>query len=197
MPSHSSSAVAPARAPKQARGERRVAALLNAAAAIFAEKGIEAATMTEIARRAGAPIGSLYQFFPAKAALAEALLERYAARLEDSLTALREAAPDLAAPALAAGLLGVMHTHARDRALAASLLEECDGMTGQKERFRAHTLALVQTVLQAANPPLAPGRAAAMALPVLLMMKQVPRTKAEEAAMPELVRMLELYLRGG
>jgi AcrR family transcriptional regulator len=171
--------------------------LLDAAASVFAEKGVEAATMTEIAKRAGAPIGSLYQFFPAKAALARALLERYAARLEESLTALRAAAPGLAPPALAAGLLGVMRTHAQDRALAASLLEECAGISGQKDGFRARTLGLVEAVLRDARPPLAPGRAAAMALPVLLMMKQVPHAGPEDAAMPELIRMLELYLRAG
>ncbi len=62
-----------ARLPKRARGKQRVAALLQAAAAVFAEKGYEAATMTEIAARAGAPIGSLYQFFPVKEALADTL----------------------------------------------------------------------------------------------------------------------------
>ncbi len=175
-----------------------MAALLDAAAGVFAEKGVEAATMTEIAKRAGAPIGSLYQFFPAKQALAQALLARYAAGLEESLAALRAAAPGLETPALAAGLLGVMRAHAQERALATSLLEECAGMAGRKGDFRARTLALVEAVLQAASPPLAPGRAAAMALPVLLLMKQVPHAGPEDAAaLPELTRMLTLYLRAG
>lgn len=197
MSSHSSSAQPLAKAPKQARGERRVAALLDAAAWVFAEKGIEAATMTQIAKQAGAPIGSLYQFFPGKSAVAQALLERYAARLEASLIALRAVAPGLAPPALAAGLLGVMRAHAQDRALAASLLEGSAEFSGLRGNFRAHTLALVQAVLEAACPPLAPGRAAAMALPVLLLMKQVPQTAPEDTALPELTRMLELYLRAG
>jgi AcrR family transcriptional regulator len=197
MSSHSSSAVALAKLPKQARGERRVAALLDAAALVFAEKGVDAATMTEIAKRAGAPIGSLYQFFPAKPALAQALLERYAARMKESMTALREVAPGLAPPALAEGLLGVMRTHAQDRLLATNLLEGCAEIAGQKGSFRARTLALVEAVLSAARPPLAPGRAAAMALPVLLLLKLVPHAGPEEAALPELERMLELYLRAG
>ena len=53
------------------RGRERVAALLAAAATVFAERGYEAATMTEVAARAGASIGSLYQFFPTKELLAE------------------------------------------------------------------------------------------------------------------------------
>ena len=37
-----------ARAPKRARGKQRVAELLQAATAVFAEKGYETATMTEM-----------------------------------------------------------------------------------------------------------------------------------------------------
>ncbi len=63
--------------PRQKRGERRVAALLAAAAEVFAQTGYRAATMSSIAEKAGAPIGSLYQFFPSKEAVAEGLLSRY------------------------------------------------------------------------------------------------------------------------
>ena len=55
-----------AKEPKRERGKQRVAALMDAGAELFAEKGYEATTMTEIASRAGAAIGSLYQFFPSK-----------------------------------------------------------------------------------------------------------------------------------
>ena len=63
--------------PRQKRGERRVAALLAAAAEVFAEVGYRAATMSAITEKAGAPIGSLYQFFPSKEAIADGLLSRY------------------------------------------------------------------------------------------------------------------------
>ena len=63
--------------PRQKRGERRVATLLAAAAEVFAQTGYRAATMRSIAEKAGAPIGSLYQFFPSKEAVAEGLLSRY------------------------------------------------------------------------------------------------------------------------
>ena len=68
---------ATARAPKRERGKQRVAALSQAAAEVFAERGFEAATMTEIAARASAPIGSLYQFFPSKESLADMLVQHY------------------------------------------------------------------------------------------------------------------------
>ena len=80
------------RAPKRERGKQRVAELLAAGAAVFAEKGYEAATMTEIAARAGAPIGSLYQFFPSKEALADTLVQNYVTLLSDELKVLESRA---------------------------------------------------------------------------------------------------------
>ncbi|PSK97652.1 TetR family transcriptional regulator [Murinocardiopsis flavida] len=70
------------RAPKrQARGERRIAQILESAAEVFADAGFEAATTNAIAARAGISPGSLYQFFANKDAVARALAERYVAEL--------------------------------------------------------------------------------------------------------------------
>ena len=82
-----------AKEPKRERGKQRVAALIDAGAELFAEKGYEATTMTEIASRAGAAIGSLYQFFPSKEALAEALFNRFAERAAASFAQVEERAP--------------------------------------------------------------------------------------------------------
>ena len=70
------------RLPRQSRGRRRVEALLNAAAAEISDAGYEAATMCSIATRAGASIGSLYQFFPNKAAIVQALRRHYCDEFE-------------------------------------------------------------------------------------------------------------------
>ena len=56
--------------------------MLEAAGAEFAERGYEATTMTAIAARAGASIGSLYQFFPTKEQVAVTLIEQYVIELE-------------------------------------------------------------------------------------------------------------------
>lgn len=66
------------RTPRQARSQQRVDQILNAAAQEFAEVGYEVATTNRIAARAEVPIGSLYQFFPNKEAILEALVVRYA-----------------------------------------------------------------------------------------------------------------------
>ena len=67
---------------RQARGERRIELILDVAAQVFADVGFEAATTNAIAARAGMSPGSLYQFFPNKDAVAEALAARFAERLQ-------------------------------------------------------------------------------------------------------------------
>ncbi|HET6314912.1 MAG TPA: TetR/AcrR family transcriptional regulator [Chloroflexota bacterium] len=69
---------------RQARGQRRIDQLLDVAAQVFAEIGFEAATTNAIAARAGVSPGSLYQFFPNKDAMAEALADRFEARLGET-----------------------------------------------------------------------------------------------------------------
>jgi len=65
---------------RQARGQKRIMELLRAAGEVFAESGYENATTNAIAARAGVSPGTLYQFFPNKQAIAEALAREYAAR---------------------------------------------------------------------------------------------------------------------
>lgn len=55
---------------RQARGERRIAQLLDAAASVFCASGYTAASTNAIAREAGVSPGTLYQFFPNKEAIA-------------------------------------------------------------------------------------------------------------------------------
>lgn len=65
--------------PQQERSQRRYDAILDAGAAVFAERGVEAATMQEIAERAETSIGSVYRFFADKEALFRAVVDRVAA----------------------------------------------------------------------------------------------------------------------
>lgn len=56
------------------RKDARPTELLDAALAVFAEKGFAAARMEDIAARAGAAKGTLYLYFPSKEAVFEALV---------------------------------------------------------------------------------------------------------------------------
>lgn len=70
------------RQPKQRRGKERVEKILDAAAAVFDEIGYESATTHLIAAKAGASVGSLYQFFPDKAAIFQAMELRHVERVK-------------------------------------------------------------------------------------------------------------------
>ncbi|NEH56793.1 TetR family transcriptional regulator [Rhizobium leguminosarum] len=55
--------------PMQARSAELVAAILDAAAQVLAREGAQRFTTARVAERAGVSIGSLYQYFPNKAAI--------------------------------------------------------------------------------------------------------------------------------
>src|SRR3954468_21570021 len=63
--------------PAQKRSRERFERILECAAEIMAEKGSEAFRMSDIVERTGVPFGSLYQYFPDKAAIIGTLAERY------------------------------------------------------------------------------------------------------------------------
>ena len=66
---------------RNSRGERRVASLLDAAGRVFEELGYHAATTNAIAAEAKVSPATLYQFFPNKEAIADALVIHYATDL--------------------------------------------------------------------------------------------------------------------
>ncbi len=69
------SPVAPRRSPKQRRSQQIVAAILEAGSLLLREEGAEALTTNRIAERAGVSIGSLYRYFPNKAAIVAAICD--------------------------------------------------------------------------------------------------------------------------
>ncbi|MFL1453508.1 TetR/AcrR family transcriptional regulator [Marinobacter sp. GN3S48] len=79
--------VTPRRKPVQARSRERVNTILEHAAAIFHEVGVDSTSMSAIARQSGMSLASLYRYFPNKAAIVKAIAERHVEKME---TALRE-----------------------------------------------------------------------------------------------------------
>ncbi len=65
--------------PRQTRARQTVDFILDAAAYILAERGFDGFTTNHIAERAGVNISSLYQYFPNKLAILEALQARHIA----------------------------------------------------------------------------------------------------------------------
>lgn len=69
--------------------------ILDAALAVFSERGFEAARMDDIAARAGLSKGGLYAHFRSKDEIFEALLRRALSPSDLDLAALRAASPDM------------------------------------------------------------------------------------------------------
>lgn len=74
--------------PRQVRSQQRVTRILDVAEAQFIAQGYAATTTKAIATQAKVSIGSLYQFFPDKAAILQALALRYGDLLRQRLAEL-------------------------------------------------------------------------------------------------------------
>jgi AcrR family transcriptional regulator len=75
------------KAPKQARSQATVQAILTAGARVLAQESLAGFNTNRIAEVAGVSVGSLYQYFPNKAALAVALIDQERERLAVALEA--------------------------------------------------------------------------------------------------------------
>jgi AcrR family transcriptional regulator len=80
------------RVPRQTRGRERVRRVLAAADRVLAGEGASALTTTRVAEVANVSVGSLYQYFPDKEAIVEALALGYMGELEQLMAGLAEAA---------------------------------------------------------------------------------------------------------
>lgn len=67
----------PRKQASQARSRATVDALVEATARILVREGFDRASTNRIAAEAGVSVGSLYQYFPGKAALVAAVMERH------------------------------------------------------------------------------------------------------------------------
>jgi AcrR family transcriptional regulator len=85
--------VKPRKSPRQARAKATVDAIVEATTQILQAEGFDHFTTARVAERAGVSVGSLYQYFPNKAALASAVVERccetFAAAFEGALAGRR------------------------------------------------------------------------------------------------------------
>jgi AcrR family transcriptional regulator len=188
-----------AKAPKRARGVQRVAELLDAGAALFAENGYEATTMTQIAQRAGASIGSLYQFFPSKDVLAEALFGRYVEHVASLLEGLERRAHGLSPVELADKLVDVMLDVRSDRDAAAALSGSVSGIVERRKPLRGATRRQIAAILRAANPILPEKTAADTAVMIAHVLKIVPTLAREQedggqALVAQARKMLAAYI---
>lgn len=117
--------LAPRKAPKQDRSAFMVEAILEAATRVLARQSLEGFNTNRVADVAGVSIGSLYQYFPNKAALMTALIvrehEKLCADIERCVQ--RSAGKSLQSTVEALARIGVQHQY-EDALFAAAIDHE-------------------------------------------------------------------------
>jgi AcrR family transcriptional regulator len=182
------------RAPRHERGKARVASLKAAAMTVFADKGFDAATMTEIARVAGASIGSLYQFFATKEQLAAALHGEMLEEMGEMLEALDVKAAQSTVPELIDQLFVELSDFLVAYPAFQMLAQRRDIDPERKRQTRAKMLAQITRLLTHARSPLPKQRADSVAVLLLELMKiRVGLDAGHEAVAAELRAMLRRH----
>ena len=148
---------APRKRPRQERSEATVSAALEAAAREFASAGYEATTTNGIAAAAGISVGSLYQYFPSKEAIAVELARRFRAeRLAFIRTQLDAVGAKPVESVVRALFASFLKAEGIQPALYRVLIEEVMRTTSGRQELRGYEEkleALVADALRRVQPP--------------------------------------------
>jgi AcrR family transcriptional regulator len=201
IPSHKSSSKTcrPVQAPQRANGKLRVAAILEAAAAVIGEKGYEGATMAEIADRSGTKIGSLYRFFPNKESVADTILVSARENIDAVFDRFDARVNALSIRALADDLMAQIF-ELFTRPAFMKLLDAGQDWSVKREEFRSALQQRVAKTLMIHTPKLSKKSAADIALVVVLNAKAVATHRAffdhsASSVLDEFRDMTRLYLQ--
>jgi AcrR family transcriptional regulator len=185
--------------PKRQRGHVRVAAIMKAGVDVFAEKGYDAATMTEIAARSGTATASLYRFFPSKEALADALLLQYENHARSMLAELREHARGMTRDQIANALVDFRLSIQSQRRFAIDLADARGGTRNRRQQFQKAMLGSVADILKEVIPSLTKAKSEAMAFVILHLFRNLAALDQQKPAtrrmiLPEIRELVRLYL---
>ncbi len=193
------------RSPVQARSRERMERILDEAATLFAGAGFDATTIEAIAAAAQTSVGSVYQFFPNKQAVFDALATRYAAQVEALFAALATSPARAASWSTAIDLaIGAFATfHRGDPGFRAVWL---GGHTSQRvrdegvalgRRITDHTARLMKPFLP--GVPLARRRVVATVVvetvnALLMVAAQQPTASGGDRVVDEITAIVKRYL---
>lgn len=141
---------APRKTATQSRSLATVETILRATTHILKREGYDALSTNKVADRAGVSVGSLYQYFPNKAALVAALVDRH---VEEMFAAILAEAPALMAMPIEQAVRRYVElmiaAHRVDPALHRVFVEQMPriGDLARIETVHARGIALAKTVL--------------------------------------------------
>ena len=190
--------------PRQTRSQETVKTILAAATRVLAKQSLSGFNTNRVAEVAGVSVGSVYQYFPNKAALIVALLESEHERLASALEATVEgcAGHSLSDSLLALAQLAIEQQY-HDPVLAAALDHEEQRLPieAQLGRYEERMLAAVMMLLEQHRAALPSGRVVPeTARDLLLIARALVEADAQEAKQPpsglerRLVRAMYGYL---
>ncbi|MCZ7680160.1 MAG: TetR/AcrR family transcriptional regulator [Sandaracinaceae bacterium] len=141
--------IKPRKAPSQARSRQTVEILLEGAARVFRREGF-GATTNRIAEEAGVSIGTLYEYFPNKQSLLDAIAERHVEIAEREIAAALEAEGSTAEllARLQAAILASQRFPSQALALAAT---ERDELGARAEALRRSIASALEARARAAG----------------------------------------------
>jgi AcrR family transcriptional regulator len=192
------------RRPRQARSQERVERILDTAEEVFAEIGYEASSTNLIAQRAGTSIGSLYEFFPNKEALAQSLAERYVTNIGKLYETLVVDLPGAEGPEIVDHIVGGLDHFYRDHPGAVPLLNgrfTSSELAAAGELLQTALTARIESIITGRRPDLPPKHCRMMAQVIaeqarslLAFADQVPLSQ-RSAVVRELEKAIIGYLR--
>jgi AcrR family transcriptional regulator len=187
--------------PRQSRSCETVEAIVEAATRILGQRGWARFTTNEVAKVAGVSIGSLYQYFPNKAALVTAIKRRHVADLVRACEAALETDRPLTLEERIERLVrGVINAHAIDPALHRVLEEEVPREASAAGEFKIHKLGQLTTLLvtnacaRAVEPELV-ARVVEFALEGVIHRAARAKELGSPALARELTRLVYAYLK--
>ncbi|MCJ9704834.1 TetR/AcrR family transcriptional regulator [Bradyrhizobium sp. SHOUNA76] len=188
--------------PRQARSRATVETIIQAGARILSDEGWAGFTTNKVADNAGVSIGSLYQYFPDKLSLVDAIRRRH---LDDCLAVMRKSqAKELSSVQFVANLVDAMiAAHSVYPGLHRVLLDEApssDDHRNPHSEFEVEYLAYYSkaVAIHRKRPPNSADQTAALIISDTIdgVIHNAARrgTLADPTVRKELVRLISLYL---
>src|ERR1700742_1333178 len=203
LPQRSQVVLEPRKSPVQARSAASVEAILVATIQVLLRVGKERLTTTRVALRAGVSVGTLYQYFPNKSALLQAVLTRHLSAVANAVQQVcaeqRGGSPQAMVTALINGFFAVKMKDVKTSVALYSVSSSVDGVKILKRTNMQSNHAIAAMFASAPHPPPDPELAATMLQGALAgVSRRLLESPAPEKQLPsirgEMIRMATAYL---
>jgi AcrR family transcriptional regulator len=157
LPRRPATTFEPRKTPVQARSTASVDAILEATIQVLLAEGKERLTTTRVAHRAGVSVGTLYQYFPNKSSLLQAVLKRHMDEVQTAVERICKAQQGSTLTAMATALIKEFLTaKMREVKTSVALYSVSSDVDGQRivQQITTRSNKAIVAMLSTAHPPL-------------------------------------------